>query len=221
LLRVLKPHGDMKPVRDRWCPDTGVGQNRSQAGAAVGERGQLRGSGSANRLKISADQHRDIGIGPRDSAKYLPASVGRFDVTDADLAWGDDCQAFSCLWHATVTPLWLLCCFRDDQRGALPLGADTRHNLAFGDPSGVWNHDAAMRIGGGLRGGRSILQDRPRIVRARFACGSPPPRIVIGSSSCGTNAETLCFATSSFKLTSDAGQRPAALRRSRGTAIAQ
>jgi hypothetical protein len=145
----------MKPVGDRWIRDPGIGQNRSQTGAAVGERGQLRIGGSADRLKTSPDQRRDVGIGPRDSAEYLPASGSRLDVADANLAWGDDCQAFSCLWHATVTPL---CCFRDDQRGALPLGADTRHNLAFGDPSGVWNHDAAMRIGGGLRGGRSILQ---------------------------------------------------------------
>ena len=42
LLRVLESHGDMKPVGDWWIRDPGLGQNRSQSGAAVGERGQLR-----------------------------------------------------------------------------------------------------------------------------------------------------------------------------------
>src|SRR5690242_1954582 len=117
LLGVLEPHGDMEPVGDWWIRDPGLGQNRSQTGAAVGERGQLRVVGSAHRLQVSADQHGEVGIGPRDSAEYLPASDSRLDVADANFAWGDDCQAFSGLWHATVTPL---CCLRDDQRGALP-----------------------------------------------------------------------------------------------------
>ena len=56
-----------------------------QTGAAVGERGQLRGVGSAHRLQVSADQHRDVGIGPRDSAEYLPGSAGCLDVADANL----------------------------------------------------------------------------------------------------------------------------------------
>ena len=84
LLRVLEPHGDMKPVGDWWIRDPGIGQNRSQTGAAVGERGQLRVVGSAHRLQVSADQHREVGIGPRDSAEYLPASSSRLDVADAN-----------------------------------------------------------------------------------------------------------------------------------------
>ena len=80
-------------------------RNRSQTRAAVDERDQLRVVGSADRLETSPDQHGDVGIGPHDSAEYLPASVGRLDVADANLAWGDDCQPFSCLWHATATPI--------------------------------------------------------------------------------------------------------------------
>src|SRR6187551_646451 len=85
LLRVLEPHGDMKPVGDWWIRDPGIGQNRSQTGAAVGERGQLRVVGSAHRLQVSADQHGEVGIGPRDSAEYLPASSSGLDVADANL----------------------------------------------------------------------------------------------------------------------------------------
>src|SRR6186997_1228539 len=84
LLRVLEPHGDMEPVGDWWIRDPGIGQNRSQAGAAVGERGQLRLIGSAYRLQVSADQHGEVSIGPRDSAEYLPASDSRLDVADAN-----------------------------------------------------------------------------------------------------------------------------------------
>ena len=51
----------------------------------VGERGQLRVVGSAYRLKVSADQHSEVGIGPRDSAEYLPAAAGRLDAADANL----------------------------------------------------------------------------------------------------------------------------------------
>src|SRR3984893_17398548 len=39
LLRVLQPHGDVEPVRDRWLRDTGLRQNRQQAGTTVSERG--------------------------------------------------------------------------------------------------------------------------------------------------------------------------------------
>src|SRR5260370_19419251 len=31
LLRMLQPHGDVEPVRNRWLRDTGLGQNRTQA----------------------------------------------------------------------------------------------------------------------------------------------------------------------------------------------
>ena len=75
----------MKPVGDWWIRDPGIGQNRSQTGAAVGERGQLRAVDSAHPLQVSADQPREVGIGPRDSAEYLPASSSRLDVADANL----------------------------------------------------------------------------------------------------------------------------------------
>ena len=81
---MLEPHGDVEPV-DNWrIRDPGIGQNRSQTGAAVGERGQLGVVGSAHRLKVSPDQHRDVGIGPRDGAEDLSASVSRLDVADAN-----------------------------------------------------------------------------------------------------------------------------------------
>ena len=62
--------------------DPGIGQNRSQTGAAIGERGQLGIVGSAHRLKAAPDQHRDVGIGPRDGAEDLSASVGSLDIAD-------------------------------------------------------------------------------------------------------------------------------------------
>ena len=63
----------------------GIGQNRSQTGTAVGERGQLGVGGSADRLKAAPDQHRDVGIGLRDGAEYLPATAGCLDIADANL----------------------------------------------------------------------------------------------------------------------------------------
>src|SRR5208337_4017053 len=85
LLRVLQPHGDVEPVRNRRLRDTGLGQDRSKAGTTVGERGQRGGGGSADRLKTSPDQHRDIRAGFRDSAEDLPPAVGCLNVADADL----------------------------------------------------------------------------------------------------------------------------------------
>ena len=82
LLRVLEPHGDVESVENRRVRDPGIGQNRPQTGAAIGERGQLRVVNSADRLQASADQHRDVGIGPRDGAVDLPAPVGSLDIAD-------------------------------------------------------------------------------------------------------------------------------------------
>jgi hypothetical protein len=75
----------MEPIRNRWRDHTGVGQNGPQTGTAVGERDQLRLVGAADRLQVAADQHRDVGLGPRDSAEHWPASVLRLDVADANL----------------------------------------------------------------------------------------------------------------------------------------
>jgi len=36
-------------------------------------------------LKVSGDQHHDVGIVPRDGAGYLPVSTGHLDVADANL----------------------------------------------------------------------------------------------------------------------------------------
>src|SRR5215210_5101916 len=85
LLGALEPHGDVKPVEDWQARDTGIGQNGPQTRATIGECGQLRVAGSAQGLKVSADQHCDIGLGPRNSTEHLPASIERLDVADANL----------------------------------------------------------------------------------------------------------------------------------------
>jgi hypothetical protein len=56
-----------------------------QTGTTVGERGQRSDGGSADRLKASPDQRRDVRISLRDSAEYLPATIGRLDIADAYL----------------------------------------------------------------------------------------------------------------------------------------
>ena len=95
------------------------------------------------------------------------------------------------------------------------MGADTRHNLAFGDPSGVWNHDAAMRIGGGLRGGRSILQDRPKIekgqVRVRITTTSDRHRQLVVRNE-RRNSLLLLFLPSIWRRTQDNALRHFASR---------
>src|SRR5208282_2480204 len=80
LLRVLQPHGAVEPVRNWRLRDAGLGQYRSKAGTPVGERGQRGGGSSADRLKTTPEQHRDVRIGFRDSAEDLPTAVGRLDV---------------------------------------------------------------------------------------------------------------------------------------------
>src|ERR1700745_1778744 len=51
LLRVLQSHGDVEPVCDWWRRDTGLGQNRVQTRAAIGERGHRGVGGSASCLQ--------------------------------------------------------------------------------------------------------------------------------------------------------------------------
>src|SRR5277367_753232 len=61
------------------------GKNRTQAATAVGERGHHGVGSPADRLEATPDQHRDVGVGLRDSAEDLPLPVGCFHVADADL----------------------------------------------------------------------------------------------------------------------------------------
>src|SRR5713101_2423008 len=84
-LRMLQPHGNVEPVRDRRRVDAGLGQNRTQTGTAVGERRQCGVAGSADRLKVSPDEHCDVSVGLRDSAEYLPATIGCLDIANANL----------------------------------------------------------------------------------------------------------------------------------------
>ena len=70
---------------DRRLRDAGLGQNRLQTWATIGERGHHGVGGSADRLKASVDQHCDVRIGPRDGPEDLPASLIRLDIADAHL----------------------------------------------------------------------------------------------------------------------------------------
>jgi hypothetical protein len=74
----------VEPVGDRSLADTGSGQDRLQALTTVGECGHCRGGGSADRLKASPDQRRDVRISLRDSTEYLPPTIGRLDIADAN-----------------------------------------------------------------------------------------------------------------------------------------
>jgi hypothetical protein len=85
LFRMVEAHRDVEPIEDGWLPYTSVGQDRPKTGTTVGEGGQVSVAGSAQCLEISADQHRDVGIAPRDGAEYLPTSTGHLDVADANL----------------------------------------------------------------------------------------------------------------------------------------
>src|SRR4051794_35226070 len=75
----------MEPVEDRPARDTGVGQDGAQAGAAVGEGGQLGVAGPAHGVEGAPDQRRDVGAALGHGAEHLPASVGCLGVTDAHL----------------------------------------------------------------------------------------------------------------------------------------
>ena len=82
---MLKAHRDMKPVQYGRLRKTRVGQDRSKAGTTIGERGQISAVNSAHRIKVSADQQRDVGVALRDSAKYLAAAAGHLDIADTNL----------------------------------------------------------------------------------------------------------------------------------------
>jgi hypothetical protein len=56
-----------------------------QAGTTVSECGHRGVCGSADRLKASPDQHRDIRIGLGDGAEDLPPTIRRLDVANANL----------------------------------------------------------------------------------------------------------------------------------------
>ncbi len=49
----------------------------------IGKRGRHGVGSSTDRLEAAADQCRDVRVGPRDSAEYLPATVGCLDVATA------------------------------------------------------------------------------------------------------------------------------------------
>jgi hypothetical protein len=83
--RVAAPHGDVKPIGDRWLLATGLGQHRPEARGTVRERSQLGVGGSADCLKAAPDHHYDLRLGLRHSAEYLSTAAGSLDVADANL----------------------------------------------------------------------------------------------------------------------------------------
>jgi hypothetical protein len=82
---VLQPHGDVKPIGDRWLLETGLGQDRPKARGTIRERSQLSVGGSADCLKAAPDHHGDLRLGLRHGAEYLSAAAGGLDVADANL----------------------------------------------------------------------------------------------------------------------------------------
>jgi hypothetical protein len=72
-------------IKNRGLRDPGVGQDRAQTRTTVGECGHSGVGGVANASKVSADQHRDVGVSLRDRSEHLSASTGGLDVADADL----------------------------------------------------------------------------------------------------------------------------------------
>src|ERR1700751_5387013 len=52
----------MEPIRYRRFLATGFRENRSKAGGAVAERGQLGVGGSTDRLKAAPDHHGDLRV---------------------------------------------------------------------------------------------------------------------------------------------------------------
>jgi hypothetical protein len=85
LLRMLQPHGNVEPVRDRRRGDAGLGQNRTQSATTIGERRQCGVGGSADRLEISLDERRDVSVRIRDRAEYLPGATGCLGIANANL----------------------------------------------------------------------------------------------------------------------------------------
>ena len=72
-------------AQDRRLGDTGSSQDRPQARAAVGETGQRRDLGSANRVELPANQRHEVGIGAGHSPEDLPTASLGFDVADPNL----------------------------------------------------------------------------------------------------------------------------------------
>src|SRR4051812_38065822 len=71
LLRVLKPHSDVEPVKDRQARDTGIGQNGPQTRATIGERwgaarfDETAGCGRGHRNRRSEPWIRPAATSPR------------------------------------------------------------------------------------------------------------------------------------------------------------
>jgi len=77
----LRSHGTN---RETGLHHSRIGQDRAQTWTAVGESGHLGGVGLTHSFQGSPYQRGDVGRGPGNGAKDLPATVNRLDVADTD-----------------------------------------------------------------------------------------------------------------------------------------
>jgi hypothetical protein len=82
LLKMFKPHSDMKSVEDWRFDDSGIGENASKSRTSIGEGRQFGAFRSADGVKAPADQYRDVRIGFRDGTENLSCPGFRFDVAN-------------------------------------------------------------------------------------------------------------------------------------------
>lgn len=85
LLKMFKPHSDMKPVENWRFGDSGIGENASKSRTSIGEGRQFGAFRSADGVEAPADQYLDVRIGFRDGTENLSCTEFRFDVANPHL----------------------------------------------------------------------------------------------------------------------------------------
>ena len=71
LLKMFKPHSDMKPVENWRFGDSGICENASNTRTSIGEGRQFAAFRSADGVKAPADHYHDVRIGFRDGSENL------------------------------------------------------------------------------------------------------------------------------------------------------
>jgi hypothetical protein len=85
LLKMFKPHSDMKPVENWRFGDSGIGENASESRTSIGEDRQFGAFRSADGVKVPADQCLGVRIGFRDGIENLSCTGFGFDVANPHL----------------------------------------------------------------------------------------------------------------------------------------
>src|SRR5271163_452877 len=85
LLKMFKPHSDMKPVENWRFGDSGIGENASKSRTSIGEGRQFGAFRSADGVEAPADQYLDVRIGFRDGTENLSCTGFSFDVANPQL----------------------------------------------------------------------------------------------------------------------------------------